>query len=221
MTIGEFFALLRRHLVFMIVLPVALALVTAGICIFLPNQYTASTTMYVLSKSNNSQQNQDVASAQYNNLSAGQLLANDVTIIAKSDRVAADVARQVGMSSLGAYKVNIQSSDTSRIITLSVTGSNPRKTASIANAYVQKTSATTSKVMGVKSVNVIDTASVPTRPSGPNRPLYVIGAFLAGLILAACIVVVADRMNTKVRRDEEAQEITGLPVVAHFPEINS
>lgn len=224
MTLGEFFALLRRHIVFMIVLPVVLALVAVGICAFLPDQYTATTTMYVLSKNGTSAQNQnnaDSSSTDLNNLSAGQMLANDVATIAKSSRVASDVAQQVGLSSLGNYHIDVQSSDTSRIITLTVTGSNPQQAASIANAYVQKTSSTTSSVMGVKAVNVVDEALVPASPSGPNRPLYVVVTFLVGLILAACIVVVADCMNTKVRRDEEAQEITGLPVVAHFPKINS
>lgn len=221
MTLGEFFTLMRRHLVFIIVMPIVVALVAVGVCLVLPDQYTSSSTMYVLSKSNNTQQYQNDASAQYNNLNAGQLLANDVASIAKSERVASDVAQQVGMGSLDGYRVNVQSSDTSRIITLTVTGASPQRTASIANAYVQETSLTASSVMGTKAVNVVDRATIPTSPSGPNRPLYVVVALLVGLIVAACIVVLADRLNTKVRTDEEAQQITGLPVVAHFPKINS
>lgn len=75
--------------------------------------------------------------------------------------------------------------------------------------------------MGVSAVNVVDKASVPTSPSGPRRTLYVVVSFFVGLLLAAVVAVIGDRMNTKVRDDEEAQIIVGVPVIAHFPKINS
>ena len=221
MTLREFFTLLRRHIGLMIALPLVAALVTAGICMFLPNQYTATTTMYVLTKNTPSQPDQQSSSTDYNNLSAGQLLANDVVTIAKSDRVAADVAKQIGRSSLAGYSVDVDSSTTSRIVSISVTGPDPRTSARIANTYVKRTAKTASSVMGVSAVNVVDKAAVPTAPSGPRRGLYVAVAFIAGLLLAAVIIVIADRMNTKVRSDEEAQRLTGLPVIAHFPKIRS
>lgn len=204
----------------MITLPILLVLVAIGICAFLPNQYTATTSMYVLSK-NASLPDQQSSSTDYNNLSAGQLLANDVVTIAQSDRVASDVARQLGMRSLGEYKVNINSSPSSRIISLSVTGADPRTAARIANTYVKRTAQTASNVIGVSAVNVVDTASVPTSPSGPRRTLYIVISLLIGLLLAAVIAVIVDRMNTKVRDDDEARQITGVPVVAHFPKIES
>lgn len=220
MTLRQFFSVLRRHLGLMIALPVLFALVAAGVCAFLPNQYTATTSMYVLSK-NVTSPDQQSSSTDYNNLNAGQLLANDVVTIAQSDRVASDVAHQLGMRSLDDYKVDIDSSPTSRIITLSVTGTNPQIAARIANTYVRRTSKAASSVMGVTAVNVIDTASVPASPSGPRRSLYIAAFFFAGLLLAVVVAVIGDRMNTKVRDDEEAQTITGVPVVAHFPKINS
>jgi capsular polysaccharide biosynthesis protein len=221
MTLSEFFGLLRRHIIFVIVLPVILAVLTAGVCVFLPNEYTASTTMYVLTKTSANQVDPQNSTTGYSNLSAGQMLANDVITIAKSDRVATDVAVRMGMKSLSRYKTNVQGSDTSRIITLSVTGPDRHQAAAIANAYMRETASTAAKVMGVPAVNVVDKATVPASPSGPNRKLYVAAAFLVGLLAAACIVIIAERMNTKVRNDDEAQQITGLPVIAHFPQVRS
>lgn len=220
MTLRQFFALLHRHLGLMIALPVVLALATAGVCAFMPDQYTATTSMYVLTK-NVSSADQSQSSTDLNNLSAGQLLANDVASIAKSDRVSADVAKQVGLKSLSGYRVDVESSTTSRIITLSVTGTSPRRAADIANAYVRTTATTAKRVMGQSAVNVVDTASVPTSPSGPRRTLYVAVALIVGVLLAAVIVVLADRMNTKARTDDEIQRVTGLPIVARFPQIRS
>ena len=71
--------------------------------------------------------------------------------------------------------------------------------------------------MDIQSVNVIDKAVAPVNPSGPNRPMYVAVALMAGLFLAVAIVVVADMLNTKVRRVEEVEELLGLPVIGRMP----
>ena len=71
--------------------------------------------------------------------------------------------------------------------------------------------------MDIQSVNVIDKAVAPVNPSGPNRPMYVAVALMAGLFLAVAIVVVADMLNTTMRRVEEVEELLGLPVIGRMP----
>lgn len=216
MTLLELLSLLRKHLKLVIALPVVLALACAVVCLFIPNTYTATTSMYVLSSSDSENSSQ---SSMYTDLTASQMIANDVASIAKFDRVAADVAQQLGMSSLDAYKVKVDNSSTTRIITLSVSGTNPTMAANVANTYVKQISDTASSVMAVKSVNVIDSAVAPSDPSGPNRPLYIAVAFLVGLFLAIAIVVIADTVNTRARTDEEVVELSKLPIVGHFPKV--
>ena len=116
--------------------------------------------------------------------------------------------------------MKVDNSTTTRVITLSVTGPDPQTAANIANAYVHNISSTAQSVMDVQAVNVIDAASAPTSPSGPNRPLYIVVALLVGLFLAVAIVVIADMVNTKVRSDEDVEELLGIPVVGHFPDIS-
>ena len=72
-------------------------------------------------------------------------------------------------------------------------------------------------VMNVDSVNVVDSAKVPTSPSGPKRPLYIAVGFLAGLFAAVAIVVIADMLNTKVRGEEDLEELLGSPVSGRIP----
>lgn len=215
MTLLELLSLLRKHVKLVVALPVVLAVLCGAMSLFMPNEYTAQTNMYVLSKTADAES----SATTYNDLSASQMLANDVATIAQSDRVAADVAQALGLDSLSGYDVSVDSSTTTRLITLSVTGADPTEAANIANAYVQNISSTASSVMDVESVNVVDQAQAPESPSGPNRPLYVAVAFLAGLFLAIAIVVVADMVNTKARSDEDITELLGVPVVGHFPRI--
>lgn len=214
MTLLELLHLLRKHLKLVIALPIVFAIACGVVTLFMPNQYTASTTMYVLSKNADSK-----SGNAYSDLTAGQLLSNDVASIAKSAEVKSAVANSLG-TSLSPYDVKVDNSTTTRVITLSVTGPDPQAAANIANAYVQNISSTAQSVMDVQAVNVIDAASAPTSPSGPKRPLYIVVALLVGLFLAVAIVVIADMVNTKVRSDEDVEELLGIPVVGHFPDIS-
>lgn len=216
MTLLELLHLLRKHLRLVVLLPVAFAVVTGVYAFFLPNQYTASTSMYVLSKSSSPDGSTAVTQG---DLSASQMLTNDVSSIIKSDRVKGDVATQLGLDNLNAYKIEVTSSTTTRVIDLSVTGTDAEKAAQVANALVTDVSNVAAQVMNVQSVNVIDSAVAPTSPSGPKRALYMAVAFLAGLFAAIVIVAVADMADTRVRNSKDAEEIADLPVVGHFPKV--
>lgn len=213
MTLFELLALLRKHLTIVVALPLATAAIVALGSIFLPNEYTATTTMYVLSKTADEAQTAITQS----DLSAGQMLTNDVSTILRSARVKADVAEQFGMENLNGYDLSITSSTTTRVITLAVTGTDPAQTAAVANALVEATSRIASEVMQIESVNVIDAAKVPTQPSGPRRALYTLVGFMAGLFAAVAIVVIRDMLDTRVRSGSDVEELVGVPVVGHFP----
>ena len=215
MTLLELFALLKKHLRLVIALPVLCALVCAVVSYgFLPNAYTATTSMYVLAKTGDGNSN-----SLNSDLTASQQLTNDVSTLLKSTRVETQTAGALGLKSLSGYKIDVSSSTTSRVITLSVTGTDPAQTAEVANGLAQQVSAIAQEVMNVDSVNVVDQAQTPESPSGPKRPLYVAVAFLAGLFLAVAFVVVEDMVNTRVRSQEELEELVGLPVMGRIPAV--
>ena len=217
MTLFELLALLRKHLAIVIVLPVLTGIAVFVTAMFLPNEYTASTTMYVLSRNDNEQ----AAAITQQDLNAGQMLTNDVTTLIKSDRVKKDVAQRVGLENLDTFKFSVTNSTTTRVITLEVTGKDPEMAARVANATVEEVSSVATSVMQIQSVNVIDAASTPTEPSGPRRLLFTAVGIMAGLFMAVAIVVLRDMLDTRVRSGEEAEEIVGVPVVGHFPAIDS
>ena len=213
MTLLELLHLLKKHLKLVIALPLACALVVGGYSfIVMKNTYTASVSMYVLVKHDNATSN-NLSS----DLSASQMVTNDVATLLKSDRVVAETAQDLGMEDLKAYDTSITSSTTSRVITLEVTGNDPQKTADVANKMAEEVSGVARDVMNVDSVNVVDSAKTPTSPSGPKRPLYIAVGFLAGLFAAVAIVVLADMLNTKVRSEEELEELLGVPVIGRIP----
>ena len=215
MTLLELFKLLQKHLAMVIILPVVLALATAGVSWgLMQNQYTATVSVYVLSSSS-SEQN----TIQNSDLSASQLIANDIAELANSDIVAEHTAEELGMTSLAGYDISVNSSTTTRVIEISVESGEPAAAATVANKIAEVLSSVTQEVMGVESVNIVDEAKTPEAPSGPNRVMYTAVAFLAGLFLAVAIIVVMDMVNTRVRTPEEAEELLGVPVIGRIPKL--
>lgn len=217
MTLLELLTLMRKHLKLVIALPIACALAAAVVSwAALPNTYTASVSMYVLTKSSTASGADGITDT---DLAASQMLTNDVATFIKSERVMTDTAKSLQMTSLDDYKVNVISSTTTRVITVSVTGESAQSVAIIVNQLAKTIDKVAQEVMDVRSVNVIDEAGEPQTPSGPPRVMYTAVAFAAGLFLAVVLVVVMDMLNTRVRNPEEIEELLGVPVIGRIPVI--
>ena len=215
MTLLELFRLLKKHLQIVVLLPIACALVVGLYSvIFVRNQYTATSSMYVLAQNDSSNSN-----SLYSDLNASQMLTNDVAKLLKSDRVVNQVGSEVGIEGLKGYSVSVTSETTSRVITLSVTGPDPQTAADIVNKMIEDVSGVAQSVMNVESVNPVDMAQAPENPSGPNRLLYTLVAFVAGLFAAIAIVVVSDMLNTKVRGSEDLEELVDVPIIGRIPNV--
>lgn len=216
MTLLELLQLLKRHLMLVIILPIVCAVAMGAYAyLVMPDEYSASTSMYVLAQSEDTSQNLQ------SSLNAGQMITNDVAALISSDRVANDVAEALDLKDLSGYDISVASDSTTRVLTVTVSGGDPATAADIANAIALDVSDVAQEVMEVKSVNVIDHASAPEDPSGPNRTLYVAVALLAGLFIAVAIVVLMDMLNNKVRNSADAEALLGIPVIGQFPAYQS
>ena len=215
MTLLELIHLLKKHLKLCIALPVVCALATAVVSwVFLPNTYTSSVSLYVLTRSYDQE-----SSLTNSDLSASQMLSDDVAQLILSNRVKTDTASNLSLTDLRDYKISVASESTTRVITISVTGQSAQNVALVANGLAETTDSVAREVMDVKAVNVIDKAVEATKPSGPNRVMYTAIAFLVCIFLAVAIVVVMDMMNTRVRNAEELEEMLEVPVIGRIPKI--
>lgn len=216
MTLLELLTLLRKHLKLVIMLPIV-CMVAMGLAsvLMMNDTYTATTDMYVLASSEGS----NSSSALSSDLSASQMLTNDVATLLQSDRVMTDAADQLGLPNLRGYDITVTSESTTRVITLQVTSSDAQGSANVANALADCVSNVAQEVMNVESVNVIDEAPTPEAPSGPNRMLYVAVAAMAGLFAAVAIVVLMDVIDTRVRSAGDVEELLELPVIGRIPQM--
>lgn len=218
MTLLELLQLLRKHLKLVIALPIACAVVCAVYCWgFLPDQYTAETSIYALTTTDSTAQAGSSEGVTYNDLNASQMLANDFAELATNDEIQSETASDLGLSDLDDFDIEVNSSTTTRVIKIDVTGEDPEAAALVANKIADRIGKTAVRIMNVEAVNVVNKAKTPEEPSGPSRKLYTLVALLAGLFVAIVIVVLRDMLNTTVRSDAEAEELLGAPVIGRFP----
>ena len=217
MTLLELLSLLKQKLTLVISLPVACALLAAAYCWgFMPNEYTAQTAVYALATAGG-QGDRAGDEVTATALSASQMLANDFAELVKNEQLQAATAGALGLDSLHDYDISVVSSTTTRIIKVSVTGTDPGSVALVANKLAEELGETAVRIMNIEAVNIINEAKTPVSPSGPRRSLYTAVAFMAGLFAAVAIVVIMDMLNTSVRSDVEAEELLEAPIIGRFP----
>lgn len=224
MTFAELLPLFKKHIRLLLTLPVAFALVVGAYAyLFMQNSYTATTSMFVMvgAAANTSADGSAAVGANnstlQSDLNSSQMITTDVADLLTSSRVVRETAQALGLENLDAFDIQVSSSDSSRVIDLSVTGSDPDAAVKVADTLVEKVSEVAQEVMGVESVNSVDDAQRPEGPSGPNRLLYVMVAALNGFALAAVIIVFSDLLNTRIRSEETLEDITGLPIMGRVP----
>lgn len=163
MTLLELFQLLKKHLKLVITLPVVCA-IAMGIVSFvaMDNTYTATTSMYILAKTDDSGQ------MSYNDLSASQMLSNDIATLLDSDSVKSGAANELGLADLDDYKVSVSSETTTRVITLSVTGTDAKETAKVAKAMASSVSTVAQNVGAARASTLSTRLRLPKSPAAPS-----------------------------------------------------
>ncbi|WP_291724982.1 polysaccharide biosynthesis tyrosine autokinase [Magnetospirillum sp. 64-120] len=68
------------------------------------------------------------------------------------------------------------------------------------------------------NARVLSPAPIPVQPSSPRRLRIFFGALMAALVGGTGLVFLLDRLNGRIRSGEEAEEITGLPLLATIPQ---
>jgi polysaccharide chain length determinant protein (PEP-CTERM system associated) len=66
---------------------------------------------------------------------------------------------------------------------------------------------------------ILDSALIPEKPYFPNRPMFVFGGLVLGVLVGFGIAVAREVLDDSVRNSREAERILGAPVLSGVPEI--
>lgn len=70
------------------------------------------------------------------------------------------------------------------------------------------------------TLSIIERATVPRRPIGPNKPLIVALAAAVGFALATVAAYVLDYLDTTVKTSKDIEKLTGAPIIGYLSELD-
>ncbi len=184
-------------------------------------QYTATTTFYVMdSETKNINDNNDNS----NNINSASLsfygmLAKDYSVLATSRSVTMTVSNNLGMNSLAGYGISISQQNETRVMKLTVSGTDPLKAVEIADETVKVFTEKVKATIGVENVNVIDYAYI--QATGPNRMKNTSICAFAGMVIPVAIVVLKEFLDTTLRTVDDVEQVLEIPVLAQVNRIRS
>lgn len=189
--------------------------------VLMNKKFQSSTKIYVLNQ-------QDSQAVTYTDLQTGTQLTKDYAVLVKSRTVTTQVIADLDLQNQFedmeditpdelAEMIEVTTQQDTRIITITVTDTNPTRAQDIANAVRTAASKHIYEVMDIEAVNVVDYANLPEAPVSPNSiKNAIIGAFL-GLFLAVAILVVSFLMDDTIKTPDDVETYLGLSVLASIP----
>ncbi|WP_455542994.1 YveK family protein [Intestinibacter sp.] len=184
---------------------------------FISKNYQSSTKIYVITR-------QDNTTLTYNDLETGRQLTKDYIELVTARPVLDEVINELKLNMVpeqlkGMISVNVPS-DT-RILQITVTSNDPYEAKKIADAVRKSSSKHITKVMDIKTVNVVEDANLPTYPSGPNIKQNTIFAAGLGAFLSICVVMVMFLLDDTIKTSNDVEKYLGLGVLGSIPKDSS
>ena len=203
-----------------IILAVAALFALAGMIfstLFITPQYTASTRMYVLNRTNEN----TVVSADFQ---ISNYMVNDYKELIKGRNVTHEVIQKLGLQmSDGALagKIAVSAPQDTRILQIDVTDTDPVRAQQIANAVRETTSEQLKDIMQVDSVTTIYEANVPRSPSSPNVMSNTVWAGMIGFALIVVIYAIIFVVDDRIRTEDDVERYLGVSILGVIPDNES
>ena len=179
--------------------------------------YSSRVSMYV----NNNKDRSDTA-LNINDINASQKLVATYIQILKSDVVLNEVIEQMGLEyttdklrgMISASAVN-----STEILEVIVTSKDPEEAAAIANKLAEVAPPQIIRVVQAGDVQLIDEAVISLEPVAPNTKLNTLIGAMAGVVLAAGVILVLAMLDISVKSAEDLSKHYDLPVLGVIPDL--
>ncbi len=208
-----FYALKKRALIIIAALIAGAVLAGAYTKMLVTPVYRATSTMLVLTK--------ETTLASLADLQLGSQLTKDYSMLITSRTVLQAVIDELGVDT--EYEdlreaVSINNPSDTRILELSVENSDPQLAQELVDTLADVSSEYIGDQMEVVPPKVIENAIVPEKPVSPSMTRNVVLGALAGLVLAAGVVVLMTLMDDSIKSEDDIERYLGLSTLASVPD---
>ena len=120
-----------------------------------------------------------------------------------------------------ASMIKIKTTTESEFINITVEGKVPEVTTLVANQLALSLKNISSDIRGVDNVILVDSASIPEKPTKPNIVINISLSFILGLIFSISLVVLINYLDQRIKDKDELKELVNLPILGEIPDFSS
>ncbi|WP_338024643.1 polysaccharide biosynthesis tyrosine autokinase [Bifidobacterium aerophilum] len=225
-TVMDILHAVRKHVVAMIVVFVAVFAAVCAYTVLTPPKYTSTAQAFATYRSDsaNSQDN-------FNSInSAGTYISNQIKsypTLATTESVLQPVIDDLGLSMTVdqlAAELSVTNPTDTAFVNVSATDGDARQSAAIANAVadslktVVEESIYSSDQKSPVMLTVVQQAQEPTSPSSPNVKMNLALGIAVGLVLGVIVALLRDLLSTRVQDIRDLQEVIDAPIMGRIPD---
>ena len=214
--LGELIAVVLKK--FWLIFVVALVCGILGYCgsrFLIAETFESTTKIYILNSSSET-------TTTYSDLQSSSSLANDYAEIITSRAVLEPVMEQFGLDDDYTYdqfadKVDVDNPDSTRIIAITVTDTDPALAQELADAIRVTAADLIVETMQIDAVNTIEEANYPTEKAAPSNSRNAIIAAILGALVVIVVVVVRYLLDDTIKTSDDVEKYLGLSTLALIP----
>lgn len=186
--------------------------VFAGTKLFITPKYTASSMIYILTKTTSVTSLADIQ--------MGEQLTVDFETLAKSRPVVERVIQDMGLDYTYEDVVGMietENPEDTRILKFNVTHEDPELAKELANVLAEVTSERVAYIMDTDKPKIVEEAVLPKIPSSPSTLRNTVLGALIGAVLSAGVIMVLYLLNDTIQTEEDVRKYLGLHTLAAIP----
>lgn len=218
----KLFEIVMKNIVWFIIVIILCGTVAyAGTTLLIDKTYSATATVIIV-QNNNSNASQTVT---YNDVQLSQKLVSTYTQILQSEAIGDSVVANLDLYDkyeIDTEKLNkmveVKAASNTEVMNITATTKDPKLSADIANEMVSVFKKKIFDIMSVENVTVLNSAKIPTKPSGPSVLKNTAIGMMIGAVLCGIYAVIVLLTDTKVKTEEDVKKIFDYPVIGVIPE---
>ncbi|HOM02471.1 MAG TPA: Wzz/FepE/Etk N-terminal domain-containing protein [Acetivibrio sp.] len=220
MELKQFLIMIRKKLVFIILVPIVVSIITALISsLFIPPLYESSSTLYIISQ--NAVSEEDVT---YNELLKNQQLVKDYRELIKSKLIVKAALEELGITDISpeqlSERITVASKSDTRVLEVKVRDTYPERSMELSNKICEVFVRESVNITKISNVSIVDAAVVPRTPVEPKPMLYTLIALLISLCASIGVFYLFEILNETIKTSEDVRAYLELNVLGTIPTFN-
>ncbi|QAA32012.1 YveK family protein [Clostridium manihotivorum] len=216
MELREYFNIIRKRLLLVILITLSCTLLTAVVSYFVIKPVYKADISVIIGQNDKADQTKE----NYNDVMMYQKMVKTYSIFVQTKVVANDVIKELDLDMTPEELIKMTSvtpkGDT-EFLTITVKSKNKNEVAKIANQIAKSLKKESMEIYNRDNVKLVDEAVAPTSPDSPRPLLNIAVALFVGLMLSVGLVFLIEYLDNTVKDEEELSRLLEVPVIGVIP----